>query len=127
MKELTKAEEQVMQALWKIEKGVVHDVIAELPDPKPAYNTVSTIIRILENKGFITHESVGRTHIYEPLVERESYTSSYFNQFLNRYFDNSFQRLTSFFARKEQMSLTDLEEVKQLIEVEIQKKRGGKL
>ena len=71
MKELTKAEEQVMQILWKIEKGFVKDIIDSMPKPKPAYNTVSTIVRILEKKGFVGHNAYGKTHEYYPLVSKK--------------------------------------------------------
>lgn len=111
MKELTKAEEQVMQELWTLEKAFVKDVIDRLPDPKPAYNTVSTIIRILEKKGFVDHYAYGKTHQYFPLISKADYTKSYFKNFLSGYFSNSFQEMVSFFAKEDKMSLSDLEEM----------------
>ena len=125
MKELTRAEEQIMRVLWQLEKGVVHDIIAKIKEPKPAYNTVSTIVRILEKKGFVSHISYGRTHQYFPIIAESDYKTTYFNNFLGRYFENSFNRMASFFAQKEDMTITELEEVKRLIEVEISKKKGA--
>lgn len=111
MKELTKAEEQIMQELWDLEKTFVKDIVDRLPDPKPAYNTVSTIIRILEKKGFVDHYAYGKTHQYFPLVSKTDYTKSYFKNFLSGYFSNSFQEMVSFFAKEDKMSLSDLEEI----------------
>ncbi|HNX87029.1 MAG TPA: BlaI/MecI/CopY family transcriptional regulator [Bacteroidales bacterium] len=125
-RELTRAEEQVMQALWKIEKGMVHDILDHFPEPKPAYNTVSTITRILEQKGFVGHKAYGRTHEYYPLISRVEYTRGYLSNFLQNYFGNSFHSLASFFAREEKPSLAELEEIRELINKEInhQKKRS---
>ncbi len=111
MKELTKAEEQIMQELWILEKAFVKEIVDKLPDPKPAYNTVSTIIRILEKKGFVDHYAYGKTHQYFPLVSKTDYTKSYFRNFLNGYFSNSFQEMVSFFAKEDKMSLSELEEI----------------
>ncbi len=111
IKELTKAEEQVMQILWKLEKAFVKDIIEIIPDPKPAYNTVSTIIRILEKKGFVDHEAFGKTHRYFPMISKREYTKAYFKNFLSNYFGNSFQEMVSFFAKEDNMSLSDLEEL----------------
>jgi BlaI family transcriptional regulator, penicillinase repressor len=111
MKELTKAEEQIMQELWVLEKAFVKDIIDRLPDPKPAYNTVSTIIRILEKKGFVDHTAYGKTYQYFPAISKKDYTKTYFKNFLSGYFSNSFQEMVSFFAREDKMSLTDLEDI----------------
>ncbi|MDP2337820.1 MAG: BlaI/MecI/CopY family transcriptional regulator [Bacteroidota bacterium] len=111
MKELTKAEEQIMQELWILEKAFVKEIVDKLPEPKPAYNTVSTIIRILEKKGFVDHYAYGKTHQYFPLVSKTDYTKSYFKNFLNGYFSNSFQEMVSFFAKEDKMSLSELEEI----------------
>ncbi len=111
MKELTKAEEQIMHELWMLEKAFVKEIVDRLPDPKPAYNTVSTIIRILEKKGFVDHYAYGKTHQYFPLISKTDYTKSYFKNFLSGYFSNSFQEMVSFFAKEDKMSLSDLEEI----------------
>ena len=86
MRELTRAEEQVMQSLWKIEKGFVKDILDQFSEPKPAYNTVSTIVRILQDKGFIAHKAYGRTHEYFPLVSKDEYSKSHLNSFVKDYF-----------------------------------------
>lgn len=111
MKELTKAEEQVMQHLWKKEKAFVKDLIDQMPEPKPAYNTVSTIIRILEKKGFVDHNAYGKTHEYYPLVSRIDYTRSFMKNFMRNYFSGSFHEMVSFFAKEDNMSLADLDEL----------------
>lgn len=111
MKELTKAEEQVMQLLWQKEKAFVKDLIEEMPEPKPAYNTVSTIIRILEKKGFVGHTAYGKTHEYHPLVSKKEYTRSFMRNFMRNYFSGSFKEMVSFFAQQDNMSLSDLNEL----------------
>jgi len=125
-RELTRAEEQVMQALWEVGKGMVHDILQRFPEPKPAYNTVSTIVRILEQKGFVDHKAYGRTHEYFPLISRNDYKRNYLGNLLENYFENSFKSLASFFAREEKPSLRELEEIRQLINQEIdhQKKQS---
>lgn len=111
MKELTKAEEQVMQLLWKKERAFVKELIEQMPEPKPAYNTVSTIIRILEKKGFVAYEAFGKTHRYFPLISKKEYTRKYMKNFMKGYFSNSFKEMVSFFAREDNMSLAELEEL----------------
>ncbi len=123
MKELTKAEEQIMQILWKIEKGFVNDILAKLPIPKPAYNTVSTIVRILERKGFVGHTAYGKTHEYYPLVSKPEYTKNYFKGFMKNYFGNSYQALASFFTKENNLSIEELEEIKNLMDAEIKKQK----
>jgi len=124
MKELTRAEEQIMQVLWKLEKGFVKDILEQLPEPKPAYNTVSTIVRILERKGFVGHKAYGKTHEYFALVSRDDYKKSYLKSFLKRYFGSSFQEMVSFFASERDISLEELEEVRKLLNEQIVKQKG---
>ena len=109
MKQLTKVEEEIMQVLWQLKKGFVKDIIEELPDPKPAYNTVSTIIRILEKKGVVGFEAYGKSHQYYPLIEKEEYTSKFMNRFVDNYFSGSYSNLVSFFAKEQSLSLGELE------------------
>jgi BlaI family penicillinase repressor len=111
LKELTKAEDQVMQILWTLQKGFVKDIIEEMPSPKPAYNTVSTIVRILETKGFVDHKAYGKTHEYFPLITKEKYTKFYLNNLIKGYFNGSFQNLVSFFAKENKMDAADLEKL----------------
>jgi predicted transcriptional regulator len=123
MKELTKAEEQLMHILWDIGRGFVKDILEHLPEPKPAYNTVSTIVRILEKKGFVSHRAYGKTHEYYPLITKEEYTKAYMKNFVQNYFSNSFQEMVSFFARDKNMSLAELEEIQKMISEEIKNQR----
>ncbi|QIA08216.1 BlaI/MecI/CopY family transcriptional regulator [Draconibacterium halophilum] len=120
MKELTKAEEQVMQLLWKLEKAFVKDIIEEMPVPKPAYNTVSTIIRILEKKGFVGHNAYGKTHQYFPLISRKEYTRSFMKNFMRNYFSGSFQEMVSFFAKEDNMSMSELDEMMEDVKRDIE-------
>jgi BlaI family transcriptional regulator, penicillinase repressor len=120
LKELTKAEDQVMQILWKLEKAFVKDIVEAMPEPKPAYNTVSTMVRILETKGFVDHTAYGKTHEYYPLITKEKYTKFYLNNLLKGYFDGSFQNLVSFFARENKLSTSDVQKL--LAEVKDAKK-----
>ena len=124
MKELTKAEDQVMQVLWKLEKGFVNDILEKFPEPKPAYNTVSTIVRILEKKGFIDHKAYGKTHEYYPIVSKKEYTRKYFKGFMNSYFGNSYQALASFLTSDRNISIQELEQMKLLMEEEIEKQKS---
>lgn len=111
LKELTKAEDQVMQILWQLEKAFVKDIIEVMPKPKPAYNTVSTIVRILETKGFVDHKTYGKTHEYFPVITKENYTRFYLNNMIKGYFNGSFQNLVSFFAKDNQLNSNDLEKL----------------
>ena len=109
MKELTKAEDQIMQILWMLEKGFVKDIVEQMPEPKPAYNTVSTIVRILEKKGFIGYKAYGKTHEYFPLIAKEKYTRFYLNNMVKGYFNGSVQNLVSFFAKENKMDVQDID------------------
>jgi BlaI family penicillinase repressor len=111
LKELTRAEDQVMQILWKLGKGFVKDIIEVMPEPKPAYNTVSTIVRILETKGFVDHKAYGKTHEYFPLITKDRYTKFYLNNLIKGYFNGSFENLVSFFAKENKMNTKDLEKL----------------
>lgn len=121
MKKLTNAEEEVMQILWDIKQGFVKDVIDRIPEPKPPYNTISTIIRILEKKEFISHKQFGNTYEYYPLISREEYAKVHFSNFMSNYFNNSFPKMAAFFARENNLSIKDLEEIMRLTEEEIKK------
>lgn len=111
MRELTKAEEQVMQILWKLRKGFVHDLLEQMPEPKPAYNTVSTIVRILEKKGFVGYYAHGKTHEYFPLIDRDTYRDFYLKNLLSTYFGGSFRNLVSFFSQQNNLDIRELDEL----------------
>ena len=114
MRVLTRAEEQVMQHLWDLEKGFVKDILERFEEPKPAYNTVSTIIRILVQKGFVDYKAYGKTYEYYPIIDRDAYKSFYLKRFISGYFEGSFSSLVSFFAKDENM---DVKEIDQLMKV----------
>ncbi|MES2795914.1 MAG: BlaI/MecI/CopY family transcriptional regulator [Bacteroidota bacterium] len=116
IRELTRAEEEIMQVLWILEKGFVKDVIEQLPEPKPAYNTVSTIIRILETKGFIDHNAYGKTHEYFPVVSKEEYRTFITNKLMGGYFKNSVEEMMSFFVSQKQIDLKEADEILKMIE-----------
>ena len=125
MKELTKAEEQVMNILWDIERGFVKDLMEHFVEPKPAYNTVSTICRILEKKEFIAYKAYGNSHQYYPLVSREVYTNDYLNNMVKNYFSNSLEQLVSFFSRQNKLDIREAEKIIELMnEVQTKKKKG---
>lgn len=125
IKELTKGELQIMQILWDIEKGVINDVLDRMEVPKPAYTTVSTIVRILEKKGFVGHQSYGKTHEYYPLIGRKEYTGNYMNSVLTNFFDDSVSQLVSFFAEREKISVREMNEIMTVLR-ETKPKDGGK-
>lgn len=111
MYELTKAEEQVMQILWELKEAFVKDIVAKFPEPKPAYNTVSTIIRILEKKKIVGHKAFGRTHMYHPLISKETYTKQTADNLVNKYFSGSFEQMVSFFVKEKNISAEELEKI----------------
>lgn len=115
IKDLTRAEEQIMQIVWQLENAFVKEVMDYLPEPKPAYNTVSTIIRILEVKGFIGHEAFGKAHKYHPLITREEYKRYATEKLLGNYFENSVESMFSFFVKEEKLDLSDVDEILKLI------------
>ncbi|MBQ6861161.1 MAG: BlaI/MecI/CopY family transcriptional regulator [Alistipes sp.] len=113
--ELTRAELEVMQILWRIERGVVHAIIDKMEEPRPAYNTISTVVRILEKKGFVGHKAYGKTHEYYPTVTKEEYTSRYMTTVLDNFFDGSLSRLVSFFSSERDLSTEELDELMRII------------
>ena len=113
--ELTRAELEIMQVIWDKEKVLVHDILSEMTEPKPAYNTVSTVVRILEKKGYVGHTAYGKTHEYYPLIEREEYTNGYMNGVLNNFFGGSVSRMISFFTRNEKISLAEADEILKML------------
>ncbi len=123
MRELTKAEEQVMQVIWNIGQGFVNEIMAAYPEPKPAYNTVLSIIKILENKGFVKHETFCRAHRYCPAISKEEYSHRYLGSVVERYFNNSYLDLVSAFAKKENFSVEELEEMRKAIDEAIASER----
>ncbi|WP_333621237.1 BlaI/MecI/CopY family transcriptional regulator [Sphingobacterium multivorum] len=115
-KELTKAEEQIMQELWEMGRGFVKEIIDRLPEPKPAYNTVSTIVRILETKGFVRHESFGKSHQYLPKISKQEYKKGITGKLLTNYFDNSPKRMLSYFLEQNRLDIKELDDILSIIE-----------
>lgn len=116
IKELTKAEEQVMRILWKLKEAIVKDIVNEMPEPKPAYNTVSTVIRVLESKGFVDHKAYGNSHVYFPIVAEKEYKSFAFDKIFSNYFNNSYQHLVSFLVDEKKIDAAEVEELNRLVE-----------
>ena len=111
MDKLTNKEEEIMRVLWKLKKAFVKEVLDELPEPKPHYNTISTVIRNMEDKGFIGHQAFGKTHQYFPLLSKEEYRKNYMQRTIHQYFESSYKNVVSFFAREEKISVEDLKEI----------------
>lgn len=122
MKSLTRAEEQLMHNLWKIEKGVLKEIVDQFPEPKPATSTVGTVIRNLVKKKFIAFERYGKVNLYYPQIEKNEYFKILFNGLMNDYFNNSIKKFASFFSTDTNLNLTELEEIKYIIEDEIKKR-----
>lgn len=123
MDKLTNKEEEIMRVLWKLEKAFVKEVIEELPEPKPHYNTVSTTIRNLEDKGYIGHRAFGKTHQYIPKVSKEDYRKKYMQKTIQQYFESSYKNVVSFFAKEEKISVEELKEIIEHIENKDNQKR----
>lgn len=119
MKELTKAEEQVMQYIWKLEKAFLKDIVEEFPEPKPAYTTISTVIRVLVKKKFLDYKTYGKIHEYYPLVSKETYFRQHIKGVVKNFFSGSTSKFASFFTNDDDIDLTELEQMKQMIEKKI--------
>ena len=116
MKRLTRKEEELMQALWKLERAFVKDLIELLPEPKPHYNTVSTVIRKLEREGWVIHEDFGGTHRYIPKISKEAYHRQFLGDSMAAYFDNSYKNMVAFFAREKKITPEELKDILKAIE-----------
>jgi predicted transcriptional regulator len=116
MKELTERELGVLQILWDIKSGFVKDVLDKFPDPKPPYTTISSIIRILETKGFVTHNSYGKTHEYLPTISKEKYKKSLLKNMVTHFFEGSFENVVSFMTAENELSESEINEIEELIE-----------
>ena len=116
MEKLTNKEEEILQVIWQLEKAFVKDVVAELPKPKPHYNTISTIIRNMEEKGVVGHNSFGKTHQYFAKISKEEYKKGFMQKTIQNYFENSYKNVVSFFAQEEKISVKELKEIISIIE-----------
>lgn len=124
--QLTRAEEQVMQVLWEMGEGIVKDIRNAFPEPRPARNTISTVIRILEKKGFIGHKAYGNVYVYFPLVAKSEYSKNQLFGLMESYFNNSFTTMASFFAREKDLSIKEFEDILEDTRKELLKKNSKK-
>lgn len=120
MKTLTRAEEQIMQILWELKEAYVKDILERMDNPKPAYNTVSTFIRILETKGFVKHHPIGKSHKYYPIVTKDEYRSFSIKRLLSGYFGGSFSKMASFFAKEENMDIKEIERIMEEVKKDVE-------
>jgi predicted transcriptional regulator len=120
MRELTKAEEQVMQILWNMEESIVRDIVDQFQEPRPAYNTVSTVLRVLEKKGFVDHKAYGTTYVYFPLISKKDYSKFQFTNLIRNYFNGSFPKMAAFFAKENNLTIQELEEMMNMAKDELQ-------
>jgi BlaI family transcriptional regulator, penicillinase repressor len=123
MRELTKAEEQIMQILWEMKSGFAREIRERFREPRPAITTVSTILRILQDKGFVRHKAYGKSHQYYPVIEKRIYTRVIMQSILLKYFGNSLRQMVSFFSQEKGLTMSELEELKRIIDDEIRKQR----
>ncbi len=126
MKTLTKAEEQIMQILWNLKEAVVKDVVEEFDEPKPAYTTVATVLKVLEKKGFVNSRKVGNVNLFHPEISKKEYTGFQFSSLLKNYFNGSFPKMATFFARENNLSIQELEEMIKTAEEELNKEKNSK-
>lgn len=119
MKELTKAEEQIMQYLWRLEKAFLKDIVDQFPEPKPAYTTISTVIRVLVKKGYIAFNTYSKVHEYYPLVKKSEYFNAHFKEVVSRFFNGSVSNFTSMFTEGDDISISELEKIKKLVDKKI--------
>lgn len=128
IRDLTKAEEQVMQILWKVDESIVRDIVEQFTDPKPAYNTVSTVLRVLEKKHFVDHKAYGTTYLYFPLVSKKEYSKFQFTNLIKNYFNGSFPKMAAFFAKENNLTIQELEEMMDMAKDELKDENDpGKL
>ena len=118
MQKLAKREEQIMQVYWDLGKAFIKEVIPHLPEPKPHYNSVATMVKILEEKGFLDHETIGNVFRYFPLVSREEYQAHAMKDIVSQYFDNSYPRMLAFFAKEQNLSESELNEILKMIKTD---------
>jgi len=123
MKALTKTEEEIMKYLWKLEKAYMKDLVDEYPDPKPAYTTIATYLTRMTEKGHIGFTQRGKVREYYPLIQKSDYFKSHFNALVKNFFNDSVSQFASFFTTKSDLSVSELEDLKQLIEKQIDKKK----
>jgi BlaI family penicillinase repressor len=123
MTEITKAQEDILKALWEIKDGAISDVLDVLPEPKPAYNTVATVIKVLEKKGYVSHKTYGKTNVYFAVVSKKDYAQHVLKGSFKSLFNGSLNQMVSFIVKNKDVSLNELEELKEMLESEIKKQK----
>ena len=123
MKEITKAQEDLLKALWKIKEGAISDVLNSLDEPRPAYNTVATVIKVLEKKGYVSHKTFGKTHVYFAVVSKKDYAQHLLKDTFKGLFNGSLNLMVSSFVKNKDVRLRELEELKEMLEKEIENKK----
>lgn len=121
LKSLTKAEEQIMQIIWKLREAIVKDVLEQFEGSKPAYTTIATVLTVLEKKGFVSHRKIGNTKLFTPAISKAEYTKFQFTSLLGNYFNGSFPKMASFFAKENDLDISDLENIMKQAEEEMKK------
>jgi predicted transcriptional regulator len=124
MKEITKAQEDILKAIWEINDGAVSDVLDALPKPKPAYNTVATVIKVLEKKGYVAHKTYGKTNVYSPVVTKKDYAQNLLKNTFKSLFNGSLNQMVSTFVKDKDISINELEELKEMLEQEIKNQKS---
>jgi len=124
MKEITKAQEDLLKALWQIKEGAVSDILDNLSDPRPAYNTVATVVKVLEKKGYVSHKTYGKTHVYFPVISQKDYAQHILKDTFRGLFNSSVNQLVSSFVKSKEISIAELEELKEIVEKEIHSKKN---
>lgn len=123
MQEITRAQEDILKSLWEIKEGAVSDVLEKLPNPKPAYNTVATVIKVLEKKGYVAHKTFGKTNVYYPIISKKDYGQYIIKDAFSGLFNGSLNQMVSYFVKNKKTGINELEELKQMLEVEINKQK----
>jgi len=120
---LSKSEEQVMQYIWKLDKAFMKDLLSEFPDPKPATTTVATLLKRMKDKGFVGYKQLGKTREYYPLVKKSEYFSNHINSLISNFFNNSASQFASFFTSETDLTISELEDLKRIIDQQIEKSK----
>ena len=124
MKELTKAEEQLMHHLWTLERAYLKDIVEQYPEPAPAYTTISTVVNVLVKKGFVGYTTHGKSREYHPIISKEKYTKQSMNGLVNNFFNNSAKQFASFFTSQEDLSVEELQEIRKMIDDQIAQRKS---
>lgn len=123
LQEITKAQEDILRVLWDLQEGAIGDVLNEIPDPKPAYNTVATVIKVLEKKGYLSHKTFGKTNVYFPLVSKKEYARNVLRGTVSSLFNGSVNQLVSHFVKDKEVDIQELEAIRNMLEEEIKNQK----